>query len=291
MSFSEMLEVLGVSSSFLNYHLENLGELVVKADDGKYKLSSFGEAAMSTMTKVEDIPTTASQQSPQTKPKRFIRRSVTMTLGIICILLIASMGGTLAYYTMIIHDKDSELASANTAISQLNTNVTNLQNQDKQLQMWLDGNETTLNHTQANNTNLQDEIDSLNSNVTKLQNELNNFHITENSTVWLNGSTESGSSVGTLWVFYAPYAGYVLIQASTNSNSTYLTLLLLESTQATDPNYTSPYAQPPPYYPPEKISVGFGRTIVVPVPPSTNIIVGFESIVLVKETITMTYYY
>ena len=56
MSFSEILEALGVSSSFLTYHIENLGELVSKTDDGKYRLSSFGEAAIATMTKVEDIP-------------------------------------------------------------------------------------------------------------------------------------------------------------------------------------------------------------------------------------------
>ncbi len=53
-TFSELLEKLGVSSSHLTYHLENLGELVSKTDDGKYRLSSFGVAAVKTMTIVED---------------------------------------------------------------------------------------------------------------------------------------------------------------------------------------------------------------------------------------------
>jgi len=75
MSFSEMLGVLGVSSSFLTYHLENLGELVGKIDDNKYRLSSFGQAAMATMTKVEDIPTAALQQFPETKPKKMVSRT------------------------------------------------------------------------------------------------------------------------------------------------------------------------------------------------------------------------
>jgi DNA-binding transcriptional ArsR family regulator len=62
-SFSEILEVLGISSSHLTYHLENLGQLVSKMDDGKYKLSTFGEAAVGTMSKVEEAPKV-------TQPKR-----------------------------------------------------------------------------------------------------------------------------------------------------------------------------------------------------------------------------
>jgi hypothetical protein len=56
-SFSEMLEGSGVSSSHLTYHLENLGQLVSKTDDGKYRLSTFGEAAVATMSKIEEMPT------------------------------------------------------------------------------------------------------------------------------------------------------------------------------------------------------------------------------------------
>ena len=120
-----MLEVLGVSSSFLTYHLENLGELVGKIDDGKYRLSSFGEAAMATMTKVEDIPTNTFQQSPETKPRKVVGRSVAIALGIICILLIAGLGGAMAYYTMTIHNKENEINSANNTINQLNSTVAN----------------------------------------------------------------------------------------------------------------------------------------------------------------------
>ena len=39
MTFSEILDHLEIPSSHLTYHLENLGELVVKKEDGKYKLS------------------------------------------------------------------------------------------------------------------------------------------------------------------------------------------------------------------------------------------------------------
>lgn len=56
MTFSEMLEYLGVSSSNLTYHLENLGELVTKDENGTYKLSTFGLASVNTMKVVEEAP-------------------------------------------------------------------------------------------------------------------------------------------------------------------------------------------------------------------------------------------
>ena len=55
-NFSTILETLGISSSHLTYHLENLGELLTKLDDGRYKLSNLGEAAVCTMRGVEEPP-------------------------------------------------------------------------------------------------------------------------------------------------------------------------------------------------------------------------------------------
>ena len=56
LTFSEMLELLGVSSSNLTYHLDNLGELVAKGENGLYKLSTFGLASVNTMRVVEEAP-------------------------------------------------------------------------------------------------------------------------------------------------------------------------------------------------------------------------------------------
>ena len=55
-NFSRILEELGISSSHLTYHLENLGELVTKMNDGNYRLSAFGKAAVLTMKGVEETP-------------------------------------------------------------------------------------------------------------------------------------------------------------------------------------------------------------------------------------------
>jgi DNA-binding transcriptional ArsR family regulator len=55
MTFMEMVDELGVSSSHLTYHLESLGELVSKLDSGQYKLSTFGVATVGAMKGVEDV--------------------------------------------------------------------------------------------------------------------------------------------------------------------------------------------------------------------------------------------
>ena len=56
MTFSEMLEKLEILGSHLTYHLETLGEFVVKMEDGKYKLSSFGQSSVSMMERIEEVP-------------------------------------------------------------------------------------------------------------------------------------------------------------------------------------------------------------------------------------------
>ena len=80
-NFSTMLETLGISSSHLTYHLENLGELVTKLDDGRYKLSAFGEAAVMTMRGVEETPET--QQRRLILPLRWKSVFAALMIGVI----------------------------------------------------------------------------------------------------------------------------------------------------------------------------------------------------------------
>jgi DNA-binding transcriptional ArsR family regulator len=56
MTFMEMVDHLGVSTSHLTYHLESLGELISKIEDGRYRLSSFGVATVTAMKGVEESP-------------------------------------------------------------------------------------------------------------------------------------------------------------------------------------------------------------------------------------------
>jgi hypothetical protein len=242
MTFSEMLEALGVSNSFLTYHLENLGELVSKVDDGKYRLSSFGEAAMATMTKVEDIPATAPHQSSETGTKKIVGKNVAIALGIICILLVSGLGGAIAYYTMTINNKnatyDSYVSShshSNSDYDSLNSQVGNLQNQNgnlqtwlngnetllNQAQTWLDGNETLLNQTQANNTNLQNQNTDLTTEMKFIVNPfLFSILLLNESRVLYNQTISQPADSYTDIPFLAWDAGYFSVNVTSSTTDT-----------------------------------------------------------------------
>jgi len=46
-TFTGMLNELGIDNGLLNYHLNNLNELITKGPDEKYRLSEFGAATLS----------------------------------------------------------------------------------------------------------------------------------------------------------------------------------------------------------------------------------------------------
>jgi TolA-binding protein len=76
--------------------------------------------------------------------KKMVRRSIAVTLGIICVILVVSLVGAFAHYMAMINDK-------NETISSLNSQVTDLQNQI-----------TSINST----------ISSLSSQVAELENQV-----------------------------------------------------------------------------------------------------------------------
>jgi outer membrane murein-binding lipoprotein Lpp len=65
----------------------------------------------------------------ETKETKVPRKGIVIALGIMCIILVACLGGAIAAYTLEINDKNSTISSLSSKISQLNSNVTNLQNQ------------------------------------------------------------------------------------------------------------------------------------------------------------------
>jgi len=53
-TYTEILAALNVETGFLNYHLEQMRELIVKDERGRYDLSVFGEAAVGLISRVEE---------------------------------------------------------------------------------------------------------------------------------------------------------------------------------------------------------------------------------------------
>jgi hypothetical protein len=86
MTFMEMVEELDVSTPHLTYHLESLGELVSKIDNGHYKLSAFGLATVSAMKGVEEVH--------EIEPKRRVvtsRWKAVVGILLIAVLILSGM--------------------------------------------------------------------------------------------------------------------------------------------------------------------------------------------------------
>ncbi len=163
----------------------------------------------------------------ETKPKKMVSRNVAIALGSICIVLVAPI----AYFTV-------------TGISATNS-YNNLKDQNKQLQTWLNGNETMLNQTQTwllgnessptqtetwlkgNETLLNQTQAWLDGNETMLnqvQNQVNNVtDIVDNLTSILNLDKSATWVEGMvdLWEPIeenASFAGYISVQVSWSDN-------------------------------------------------------------------------
>ena len=95
MTFMEMVEHLGVSTSHLTYHLESLGELVSKMENGQYKLSTFGLATVSAMKGVEEVPEIESKH----RLKLPFKWKAVFAVLLVAVLLLAGMSA-LQYATL-----------------------------------------------------------------------------------------------------------------------------------------------------------------------------------------------
>ena len=115
MMFMEIVEHIGVSSSHLTYHLESLGELIFKMDDGRYRLSSFGKATVSAMKGVEEAPELETR-----RPKKMaLKWKAAFATLIVSMLLLSSF--TVLQYS---------------SLNQLAVNQDNLAAQNQQLLSW-----------------------------------------------------------------------------------------------------------------------------------------------------------
>jgi cell division protein FtsL len=166
-----------------------------------------------------------SEQKPE---KKVVSRTVAIAIGIIAIVLAIGLIGAMAYYTLVVSNRDGTIISRNNQIASLNFQIEN-----------------------QNST-----ISSLNTELSGFQDEVNNIHIlstenatvgTENSTVWVDNKTEYVGEGN--FPEYASSSGYVLVLVSSNNNSTYVRLI----------NFPYPFSM-------EQVTIittGYNRTIQV----------------------------
>jgi hypothetical protein len=96
LTFSEILEAVGIDSGHLNYHLDNLGDLITRSQEGKYQLSSIGSAAVKLMGGVEEHSLELSKS--KLKPSRIFAKVYPLLL---CGLLIFASLYFISYTTTV----------------------------------------------------------------------------------------------------------------------------------------------------------------------------------------------
>jgi hypothetical protein len=62
----------------------------------------------------------------ETKERKVARKGFIIALGIICVILVACLGGVIAAYTFVLSDKDKTISSLTSQISELSSNVSNI---------------------------------------------------------------------------------------------------------------------------------------------------------------------
>ncbi len=88
LTYTELLNRLNVETGFLNYHLENLSELISKDVEGRYRLSEFGEAAQLLTARVE-TPVKRRLSSVNIFGHRIENR--VLALGLVSILVLSNV--------------------------------------------------------------------------------------------------------------------------------------------------------------------------------------------------------
>lgn len=100
-TYTDVLRSLGVETGLLNYHLDSMRELLLKDEEGRYRLTEFGSAAFELITKVETPVRNAVQP--------MFLKSGNLTRILILILIVLTFGNF--YFIDIIQSSKASDAS------------------------------------------------------------------------------------------------------------------------------------------------------------------------------------
>ena len=111
-TYTEILSQLEIDNGLLNYHLENMKDLITKRDGGNYVLSEFGKAAVALTQKVEETTS---------KAERYQKRSFWPLVGITLVLIIGA-----ASLSFLCSNQNAELNQKNQALNIANSKLEKL---------------------------------------------------------------------------------------------------------------------------------------------------------------------
>jgi hypothetical protein len=131
----------------------------------------------------------------ETKPRKVVARSVAIALGMICIIIIAGLGGAMAYYVTTIDDKDTKYSNYASSHSYTNDQYNSL--------------DSTYQDYARNHAHTNDDYNSVQSNYQSAQNNLTNYisdhHYTDELYDSLNSTLHSLQALNvTNWPWSQP---------------------------------------------------------------------------------------
>ena len=261
-----------VCKESFDYLARNLNE---NADDPLEASKLSSEAFSAAVKKVESERKSAAAMQKARKlavakptTKKIVDRKITLALGLICIVLAASLVGAIAYYAPIASNVDAltaEIKENNNTISTMNNTISTMSRQITALQSALS--QITLNQSSVSALNAQisalTSIVNLNVSVPLVSNQVGSLPAGSNYTVFDN---------------VLEYAGYVTVDVQSNSTTTYAGVIYN--------SHGIKYVN--------NITVGTSGEAAFPIlPGSVVIIVGNTETDdnLVSLTVTATYYY
>jgi DNA-binding transcriptional ArsR family regulator len=120
-TFSDLQKQFKIESSHLTYHIDSLGNLLYKTDEGKYALSSLGEAAVSMMKNVEE-PTGVSTH--------ILSKSIGRMSGwkLLSLILVCGLIASLIFNGLALQ-RYNDLASTNNKLNTAYSDLTNFYDQ------------------------------------------------------------------------------------------------------------------------------------------------------------------
>ena len=174
-------------------------------------------------------------------------------LAIICVILAASTVGALALYI----PNQAQIAEKDRTIASLNQQIATLQEQ-------IDSTSSTTAAYSAQISSLQSQLTQCNQSLTSLISEYQNLQkiasLSAYGSMFNNGFSQDANVATSLWSGTIDYAGYIVIEATSNITSTYAQVQNVFGS-----TYASAYNQ----------TLGTSNTVVFAVLPGTlEIVIG-----------------
>lgn len=215
-TFTDLQKQFDIESSHLTYHIDGLGSLLYKTRDGKYTLSSLGEAAVSMMKNVEEPRATT---SVLTHRSGFLK---TLTVVLTCVLIASLVFNAFLFIKYADSDKaynvidkaysglDQAYADLNRTNFALNQNYLQLDSANNRLEKsFSDLNQTYQTllsslelhvvrnvHTGIEYATIQDAINNaVNGNTLLVNSGTYDEHVTINKTITLLGANKKDTII------------------------------------------------------------------------------------------------